>query len=191
MADERTQYHGIFLPESDGAPIALFKFADQAQQVRKTFYGNNGAVAPIELDVPRHDEMADLLAAGASAAPDATPSGGEEQLRAEIRAELVRERTRERLRREIAAELDAEDREGGRAVELREPAVGGARSEGGEVVPLTEAGDLTVTAAQRDALLAAGFKTAEDIRAATDEQLLAVPGIGPKTVADLREATRA
>jgi DNA integrity scanning protein DisA with diadenylate cyclase activity len=47
-----------------------------------------------------------------------------------------------------------------------------------------------VTVAQRDALVAAGFVTAADIRAATDEQLDAVDGIGPETVKKLREATK-
>lgn len=67
--------------------------------------------------------------------------------------------------------------ERGELVPLKEPAVPGAD----EVIP-------GVMVAQKDALVAAGFKTADDIRGASDEDLLKVPGIGPKTVADLREA---
>lgn len=47
-----------------------------------------------------------------------------------------------------------------------------------------------VTPAQRDALVEAGFRAPADIRAATDEQLLAVHGVGPSTVTALREATK-
>ena len=52
------------------------------------------------------------------------------------------------------------------------------------------AGTPAVTDQQRAALATAGFETAEQIRAATDEQLLDVDGIGPATVTRLREATR-
>lgn len=53
--------------------------------------------------------------------------------------------------------------------------------------PSNGGGTPAVTQAQRAALASAGFETAEQIRAATDEQLLAVDGIGPGTLARLRE----
>lgn len=61
----------------------------------------------------------------------------------------------------------------------------------GTLVPLTEPEVMPgVTMAQRDALVAAGFVTTEDIRNATDEQLLAVKDIGKVTVDKIREATK-
>jgi hypothetical protein len=62
----------------------------------------------------------------------------------------------------------------------------------GETNQSNTAGDVIagVTDGQRDALVAAGFVTALDIRNATDDQLLAVDGIGPSTVARLREAVK-
>lgn len=58
--------------------------------------------------------------------------------------------------------------------------------------PATQDADVIpgVTVAQRDALVAAGFETTDDIRAATDDDLLAVDGIGHATVERLREATK-
>jgi hypothetical protein len=43
---------------------------------------------------------------------------------------------------------------------------------------------------QRAALAEAGIRTAADVRAASDEQLRGVKGIGPATLAKLREATQ-
>jgi hypothetical protein len=175
MADqERTTYHGVYGITGDAEPIAIFKHADAAQQWRKQHYGDRGLVVPAAVAVQDNADVAALLdSRAAGAAPEAPAvSIGDRVRKAEIRARLEAEARDKRLEEEVRAELAAEQ-------------------DGGEVVPLTEAGDLTVTAAQRDALVSAGFKTADDIRAATDEQLLAVPGIGPKTVADLREAAKA
>lgn len=47
-----------------------------------------------------------------------------------------------------------------------------------------------LSAEQRAALTAAGYDTPEAIRAATDDQLDGVDGIGPATVARLREAVK-
>lgn len=47
-----------------------------------------------------------------------------------------------------------------------------------------------LTDAQRDALAAAGFFTPADIRAASDDDLTAVDGIGPATVQRLRDAVK-
>jgi hypothetical protein len=47
-----------------------------------------------------------------------------------------------------------------------------------------------LTEAQRQALAEAGIRTAADVRAASDERLLEVPGIGPTTLQKLRDATR-
>lgn len=67
----------------------------------------------------------------------------------------------------------------------QDAAATGAASEGAG--GSLEGADLTD--AQREALAAAGFTTAADVRAASDEQLLAVEGIGPAAVKKLREAT--
>lgn len=42
---------------------------------------------------------------------------------------------------------------------------------------------------QRDALASAGYTSADSIRLASDDELMAVPGIGPKTVDKLRAGT--
>ena len=45
-----------------------------------------------------------------------------------------------------------------------------------------------VSIPMRDKMLAAGFETVEDIQNATDEQILAIDGIGEKTLKSIREA---
>jgi hypothetical protein len=65
-----------------------------------------------------------------------------------------------------------------------------APSDDGDVVELREPAVPGLSEAQRDALAKAGFRTAADIRSASDEQLLEVDGIGPSTVTKLRESTR-
>lgn len=71
-----------------------------------------------------------------------------------------------------------------------EAAAHGADAGGdGEIVVLREPDVPGISEANRKALAAAGFRTKADITAATDEQLLAVQGIGPKALADLRAAT--
>jgi hypothetical protein len=93
---------------------------------------------------------------------------------------------------DAAAELepDAASEAGpGEVVELREPATGTAGASTEPPAPPAAAGP-PVSEAQRAALAAAGFETGEQIRNATDDQLLAVDGIGPATVEKLREATR-
>lgn len=47
-----------------------------------------------------------------------------------------------------------------------------------------------LTDEQRANLAMAGYRTADDVRAAPDDELLAVEGIGPAAVKRLREATR-
>lgn len=52
----------------------------------------------------------------------------------------------------------------------------------------TEVDKVDITSQAKDALYQAGFTRLEQVNAATDDELLAVPGVGPATVAKLREA---
>lgn len=58
------------------------------------------------------------------------------------------------------------------------------------IIDPTEEGSwiAALTAVQIEALIAAGFDSAEDIQAATDAELIAIDGIGKATVQNLREA---
>ena len=58
-----------------------------------------------------------------------------------------------------------------------------------QVVILAEMLDLTET--QTDALIAAGYNTADKLRAAADDQLRAIDGIGPAAVRNIRKALAA
>lgn len=61
---------------------------------------------------------------------------------------------------------------------------GGETSSAGAADPFS-----VVTEDQAAALKAAGFDTADKIRAASDDELQAVSGVGPAAVSKLREAT--
>lgn len=68
---------------------------------------------------------------------------------------------------------------------LPEVSTGEVPAESGEAVPL---GDIDgLTAAQRDALIAAGYDTPAKLDAATDADLTAVEGVGMGTVRNLRK----
>jgi hypothetical protein len=59
-----------------------------------------------------------------------------------------------------------------------------------ETAPNQGGGAQAITDAQGKALAAAGFDTPEKIRAASDDDLLKVDGIGPAALVRLREATK-
>lgn len=60
--------------------------------------------------------------------------------------------------------------------------------EGGSDSPYKPLPD-TLTQAARDALEAAGYTTLERARAASDDELLALDGVGPATVKAIRDAS--
>lgn len=76
----------------------------------------------------------------------------------------------------------------GRLIEARPKPEPAAPAPARQPAPSANIGGITDT--QRDALVAAGYVTAEDIRKAADEDLKKVDGIGDATVARLRDATR-
>jgi hypothetical protein len=166
--------------------------------------------------VPGNADLARLLAAPAATETAPAASIGDETRKAEIRARLEAEARDARLEAEVRREMAAEANDGldpdapsnPDPGQVDDPEADRQAAERGEIVPLQEPGvpgslppdpasastDEVipgVTVAQRDALVAAGFSTPDDIKGATDEQLLAVPGIGPETVKRLREAAKA
>lgn len=87
------------------------------------------------------------------------------------RARMVVERTNRRLSRAVDLEDDGDDLDAEPEVRVEERLI---------MMP--------VSASQYEALSDAGYATADAIRAASDDELLAIEGVGEKAVQNLRRA---
>lgn len=109
MADEMV---GVYLPDSNGEPVAVFRDADQAQRWRRAEHGDAGIVGPVKGSIQRNQAMADALAPPES--EEAVPPTGDQLRRAEIRAKLEADERdtamTEEVRREMAEDRKADER---------------------------------------------------------------------------------
>lgn len=99
-------YHGVYVPEGDGTPEALFKDADKAQQYRKATFGDRGVVAPTS----NWGVNADVRDAIAVQAPPPDSSALDAR-RAEVRSRIWRELEEEELEKEVREETEKSFRE--------------------------------------------------------------------------------
>lgn len=105
------EYVGVFGPEGDDEPEAIFADADAAQRYRRTTYGDRGLVAPVEVTPKAGRDVRDAVEAmraptvPAIAAPD--PDAEE---KGRIRVQLELEERRERLTKEVKAEMAEDER---------------------------------------------------------------------------------
>lgn len=97
-----TQYHGIYLPEGDGTPEALFKDADKAQQYRKATWGDKGVVMPTDdWDVNKDAKSALPAAVPDTSAADAALEAKKSQIRSRIWQELEDKKLEDDVRAEV------------------------------------------------------------------------------------------
>lgn len=107
----KQEFHGVYLPDGDGQPVAMFVDADQAQAWRKANHGDAGMVAPVDVAVKANADVRDLLATPAPAEPEEAPAtDADAELKAQIRMELEDEARRARLTEEVRAEMKANAR---------------------------------------------------------------------------------
>jgi hypothetical protein len=109
MADE---LYGVYAPEDDGHPLAVFRDGDQAQAFRKQQpNADRLVVTAAHGTLTRHADVAAQFAAVAPATATAEPGATGDPhagLRAEIRMRLEREALEKDLEREVRAEMATE-----------------------------------------------------------------------------------
>lgn len=110
MADKIT-YHGVYLPDGDGLPVALFTDGDAAQRYRMTLpNGGSGQVAEVEsVSVGRSATVADHFKALADAVPGPAVPDPDAALRGEIRAQLETDERRARITEEVKRDMAKDD----------------------------------------------------------------------------------
>lgn len=117
---ESKKYFGVYLPDGDGHPVALFDDADAAQRYRLSQHGATGMVAEVEASIQRNATVADHFEATAEpAAAAAAPPDPDAVLRGEIRSQLEMEARRERVTGEVRREMASESSQERPAVQSR------------------------------------------------------------------------
>lgn len=113
MADEKITYHGVYLPDGDGLPAAIFRDGDAAQRYRMTLdNGATGLVAEVEsVSVGRSAAVADHFKALTDAVPTPAVPDPDAPLRGEIRAQLEMDERRARLTEEVKRDMAKDDSE--------------------------------------------------------------------------------
>lgn len=104
----KQEFHGVYLPDGDGQPVAMFVDADQAQAWRKSNHPDAGMVAPVDATVKANTDVRDLLALPVAEPEEAPVTDADAELKARIRMELEEEERRARLTEEVRAEMKAE-----------------------------------------------------------------------------------
>ncbi len=96
------EYHGVYMPGSDGEPVVLFKDADAAQRFRQSTYGADaGLVAPVKVNVSKDEEIARALAPN----PPTPTVDPDAELRMQVRARLEQEAREKRIEAEVRKEM--------------------------------------------------------------------------------------
>jgi hypothetical protein len=99
-------YAGVYLPEGQGRPVALFTNADQAQQWRKSTYGDRGVVMDATDFEPHPDAGTVLNMLRPATTAPLNADAGRERLKAELRMRLEREALDKELEEEVRADME-------------------------------------------------------------------------------------